>query len=1348
MGPTLSNLNKLNRVISLAIAALTLLTPVALLAPADADAQAISRTERRCRSSLARASRRYFDQTMVARQECERRRIQRRSEVTTDCLAPVSEMNDQRTRQGLERATTRLSQDLADSCTGVDLAQLGFPGICGPPADGADFDIFDLFQCTVDDTNALVDALLHVNFPTFDGFFTDSAARCVRAVNDRARRMVKRELRARQDCMLQQEKGRFGFNSTIDCREQVPPYGLGTGDDKTDSAIVAAYRNLLTTLPAGCATANVRGLYGGNGCPDSTGGGFNVFDLQLCVFDAHRAADPPLMELSFPSPPDCGNGQIEGEEQCDEGDDNSENGPCLPDCTLAACPDGLVCSQSACTTGPSGGPENCDDGNQNDNDACRNDCADATCGDGVLCDGAGCSTGPGGGAEQCDEAAANDSGPCLTSCALASCGDSTTCTSLQCTTGPDGGPEACDDGGESTNCNGDCSPSLCGDAKINMTDMEECDDGFANNQNVPNACRTNCKLPVCGDSIVDDRFGEACDPPNGFSCNDSCQALLCGNGQIDGLCTGDLATPCQGDDDCTSAGGTCRLEECDDGDGNSDTAPNACRTDCTNPSCGDSVIDDQFSEVCDDGATNGSSAPCLSDCQAATCGDGNTCTAAGCSTGPGSGAEQCDNGSANSDTAPDGCRTNCGNAFCGDGVSDSGEECDNGSGNSDTAPDACRTSCLNAFCGDGVQDIAEACDDGGANSDNARCLSSCDTATCGDGVACSSGNCTSGPGGGAEDCDDIGESADCNADCSDAECGDGQINASAEEQCDEGGENGSGSGCSNTCQCEAGAVVTGCLEAQCPIKGELLIYAGVTGISCSSDDDCPVPPEVGGGCDLGLGRCVTATKLDSGWQGIAHNSDITDQIRTVGSLSCPGPYDPDSPEPCGECEVTGVLPETQDCRCSNDIRTICDDTFELDFDDCNLEGISCTTDDDCRRCNESTEISCLLDSECPDGEFCMGGGRQPTCVNSQCVGECNCFLGPPLALSAANTPACVVNRLSQDVSGTANVDLGEGRIAANLLAVVFLGERVTTPCPVCAGSCDSPAENAGTPCLFDRDCDSSVNAGDGQCGNFDAVAKDGERGGTCFLGQTAGRPCDIGARNETFPFPGGGGHSLDCPPATGKNVSGLGLIIDFEQNTGTSSLDATISCGFPFLPELCQCGQCDGTAENIPCSSDADCAPDLGECASVGLGSPRPHSCSDGVCELNTEVGGNNGVCQVDVTRFCDGALRANGEPFVTCLSDADCEQTDCGPVSCGTCTATLRKPCFLPTIEAQGRPDPQFPIGAAVFCVPQTANPGINSAAGLPGPGRIVNQARSTTFCASDPSVQYIPGVGGCPAP
>ena len=77
--------------------------------------------------------------------------------------------------------------------------------------------------------------------------------------------------------------------------------------------------------------------------------------------------------------------------------------------------------------------------------------------------------------------------------------------------------------------------------------------------------------------------------------------------------------------------------------------------------------------------------------------------------------EQCDDGSANSDTLADACRTNCRNASCGDGVIDLrlNETCDDGNSIDD---DACNNLCRLASCGDGALQPGEACDNGSDNS--------------------------------------------------------------------------------------------------------------------------------------------------------------------------------------------------------------------------------------------------------------------------------------------------------------------------------------------------------------------------------------------------------------------------------------------------------------------------------------------------------------------------------------------------------------------------------------------------------------------------------------------------------
>jgi len=74
----------------------------------------------------------------------------------------------------------------------------------------------------------------------------------------------------------------------------------------------------------------------------------------------------------------CGNNIVEGSEECDNGQNNSDMQPnaCRTDCTRADCGDSVTDAG-----------EQCDDGPYNNDkipDACRTDCRTAHCGDGVV----------------------------------------------------------------------------------------------------------------------------------------------------------------------------------------------------------------------------------------------------------------------------------------------------------------------------------------------------------------------------------------------------------------------------------------------------------------------------------------------------------------------------------------------------------------------------------------------------------------------------------------------------------------------------------------------------------------------------------------------------------------------------------------------------------------------------------------------------------------------------------------------------------------------------------------------------------------------------------------------------
>ncbi len=187
-----------------------------------------------------------------------------------------------------------------------------------------------------------------------------------------------------------------------------------------------------------------------------------LYGLGLTVFAC------PLPETIAPEIY-CGNGVIEAEEVCDDG--NSEDtDDCLSTCVAASCGDGFVHSED----------EACDDGNSVDTDDCLSTCVTASCGDGFVHDDN----------EACDDGNSADTDDCLSTCVAASCGDGFV----------HAGNEVCDDGNDSNTdaCLSDCSAASCGDGFLHEG-VEQCDDS---NTDSTDGCTENCQEASCGDGFV------------------------------------------------------------------------------------------------------------------------------------------------------------------------------------------------------------------------------------------------------------------------------------------------------------------------------------------------------------------------------------------------------------------------------------------------------------------------------------------------------------------------------------------------------------------------------------------------------------------------------------------------------------------------------------------------------------------------------------------------------------------------------------------------------------------------------------------------------------------------------
>jgi hypothetical protein len=443
-----------------------------------------------------------------------------------------------------------------------------------------------------------------------------------------------------------------------------------------------------------------------------------------------------------------------------------------------------------------------------------------------------------------------------------------------------------------------------------------------------------------------------------------------------------------------------------------------------------------------------------------------------------------------------------------------------------------------------------------------------------------------------------------------------------------------GSGWANVRSCDddlAGVIA-------CVTNKTKALAEGVTASSYDQPGTCPSAVEVKihhggqGGADLG------ATELDVGHTGFGHNADVIDDFIGAVDITC------------------GVAPN--DC-------TACSATVSCDEGNC--------------RCDNDTAISCTA----PFTQDVCGAGN--TCV---------VVFGPPLPLSAAGTPTCVVNQIQSELVNIANIATGESDTTIDNVAIVHLGISQAQPCPTCSA-------------------------------------------GVCDGGSHDGDPCTV---NGTSPF---GDLSYDCPPDPLDNISGSGLQITLNLTDDAISMPFNIDCDPPLGALDCACSTCNGD-NTVPCNSNAECVGFGGTCRTDGLhgGATRvPNACNDGTCD---DQGGEEGECSGTgpTDTYCDGFLKGNGKGIVTCSTNADCDAGVVG-VDAGDCTLTDDRPCFLNPIDADGTPGSEGAVLVSNFCSAPTASGAVNGAAGTPGPARLALDFEFVGRC-SDGSI-WGPGGGNC---
>jgi hypothetical protein len=419
--------------------------------------------------------------------------------------------------------------------------------------------------------------------------------------------------------------------------------------------------------------------------------GCDAYDRSLLkrAVSQEESQDAAADELPYVS--ECGNGQLDDDEECDTALEVGTDGACPSTCSSEDPCFLVVLVGSGCQTGCFGlrttKPNN-DDG-----------CCPADVGPGEDSDCDVCGNGIVGPSETCD--------PPETCRARASCdppsacllgtfsGSSKTCTSAcslelvnDCIDGDGCCPAGCD-----ALADDDCSAS-CGNDVVEGSETCEvgdpahpcpvsCDDAVACTIDLTTGSPENCNVECTHIDIVTPTNGDGCCPPGAHALNDSDCAPTCGNEVREGAETCDpCGASCDDSNVCTvdaSSGSpgdcsyTCSHTAITQPQGGDSCCPSGANanddSDCA-PDCGNDVR--ESGETCD---------PCPGNCS-----DGNSCTTDQTSGSAGSCTLVCAHTAITQPANGDGCCPSGANstndsdcsASCGNHIVEAGEACDGG----------------------------------------------------------------------------------------------------------------------------------------------------------------------------------------------------------------------------------------------------------------------------------------------------------------------------------------------------------------------------------------------------------------------------------------------------------------------------------------------------------------------------------------------------------------------------------------------------------------------------------------------------------------------------------------------
>jgi len=290
----------------------------------------------------------YFYSFIAAREDCFSKELNQQVHVgDLECLASVTDdgpstTGDEDIDRRLRAAEARLTSNVLSHCTNVDLSHLGFPGFCADATPDTPYNAFDHVQCLLKRSQKIGTDIIYSEHPRpFPHPLAPNEANCQDNLARESSRMTSTEFERRGTCLLKQVDGKESLPPRVDCRREVDPQAPGINRPFTDPLVIQSHNHIMQGVPNACPGINIENLGFPWVCPfPDNNSVFPLPALTECMFDTHHHDIFRYLDVIFPCSTKCGNGYMNVEEECDDGDNAWIQGEfCRIDCTRVACGD-------------------------------------------------------------------------------------------------------------------------------------------------------------------------------------------------------------------------------------------------------------------------------------------------------------------------------------------------------------------------------------------------------------------------------------------------------------------------------------------------------------------------------------------------------------------------------------------------------------------------------------------------------------------------------------------------------------------------------------------------------------------------------------------------------------------------------------------------------------------------------------------------------------------------------------------------------------------------------------------------------------------------------------------------